>query len=47
MEININFSDFWPGFNKEDNYFYNLLKERFEVKISDNPDYLFFSILLF
>ena len=44
MEININFSDFWPGFNKEDNYFYNLLKERFEVKISNNPDYLFFSI---
>jgi len=42
--ININFTDFWGGFNKTDNYFYNLLKEEFDVRISNNPDYLFFSI---
>jgi hypothetical protein len=44
-KIKINFTDFWGGFNKTDNYFYNLLKEEFDVEISEiNPDYLFFSI---
>lgn len=43
-KIKIDFSDFWGGFNKTDNYFYNLLKEEFDVEISSNPDYLFFSV---
>jgi len=43
-KIKINFSDFWGGFNRTDNYFYNLLKEEFDVEISNNPDYLFFSL---
>ena len=43
-KIKIDFSDFWGGFNKTDNYFYNLLKEEFDVEISDKPDYLFFSV---
>lgn len=42
--IKINFSDFWGGFNPTDNYFYNLLIQEFDVEISSNPDYLFFSI---
>ena len=42
--IKIDFSDFWGGFDKTDNYFYNLLKEEFDVEISNNPDYLFFSL---
>lgn len=42
--ITINFSDFWPGFNPYDNYFYNLLKEEFNVEISNKPDFLFFSL---
>jgi hypothetical protein len=42
--IKINFSDWWGGFNKTDNYFYNLLKDNYNIIISDNPDYLFFSI---
>jgi len=42
--IKIDFSDFWDGFNKNDNYFYNLLKDEFNVVISNNPDYLFFSV---
>ena len=42
--IKINFTDFWGGFDKTNNYFYNLLKEEFDVEISNNPDYLFFSI---
>jgi len=43
-KIKIDFSDFWGGYNKTDNYFYNLLKEDFDIEISSNPDYLFFSI---
>jgi hypothetical protein len=42
--IKINFSDFWGGFDKTDNYFYNLLKEEFDIEISNSPDYLFFSV---
>ncbi len=42
--IKIDFSDFWPGFDKTNNYFYNLLKDEFKVEISSNPDYLFFSV---
>lgn len=43
-KIKIDFSDFWGGFDKTNNYFYNLLNEEFDVVITDNPDYLFFSI---
>ena len=43
-KISINFIDFWMGFNPHDNYFTNLLKEEFDVEISSNPDYLFYSI---
>lgn len=43
-KIKIDFSDFWGGFDKTDNYFYNLLKEEFDIEISSNPDYLFFSL---
>jgi len=43
-KIKIEFCDWWSGFDKTNNYFYNLLKEEFDVIISDNPDYLFFSV---
>ena len=43
-KIKIDFSDFWGGFNKTDNYFFNLLKDEFEIEITNNPDYLFFSV---
>lgn len=43
-KIKIDFSDFWGGFDKTNNYFYNLLKEEFDVIITDNPDYLFLSV---
>ena len=45
-KIKIDFSDFWGGYNKTDNYFYNLLKEDFDVEISSNPDFLFFSFYI-
>lgn len=43
-KIKINFTDFWGGFNKNDNYFYNILSKNYDVEISDNPDYLFYSV---
>ncbi len=42
--LKINFTDFWHGFVKEDNYFYNLLSGKYQVVIDENnPDILFFS----
>ena len=41
--IKIQFVDFWDGFNKHDNEFVTVLKEKYEVNLSDNPDYLFYS----
>lgn len=43
-KIKIDFSDWWPGFDKTNNYFYNLLRDEFEIDISNNPDYIFFSV---
>lgn len=42
--IKINFVDFWPGFDKSNNYFYNLLLKEFNIEISNSPDYLFYSL---
>ena len=33
-KIKIEFCDWWPGFDKTNNYFYNLLKEEFEVSMA-------------
>lgn len=41
--IKINFCDWWSNFNKENNRFINLLKKHYNVEISDNPDFLFYS----
>lgn len=40
--VHIDFCDFHPGFPKTDNFYYHLLCERFEVRICDQPDFLFF-----
>lgn len=42
-EIKINFVDFWTGFDKENNYFFNLLTKKYKVRIDENPDLLFYS----
>lgn len=41
--VKINFADFWAHFDKQDNYFINLLRKRFNVEISDNPEFLIYS----
>lgn len=42
-KIKINFVDFFRGFDKENNQFTNILRERYDVEISDTPDYIFYS----
>lgn len=42
-KIKINFIDFWEGFNKVDNYFYNLLSTKYSVIIDDKPDIIIYS----
>ena len=46
MIYEIDFCDFWDGFDKEDNYFINVLRKIYgnkNVVISDKPEFLFFS----
>lgn len=42
-EIKVNFVDFWPGFDKTNNYFFNLLVQKYKVSIDENPEILFYS----
>jgi hypothetical protein len=42
--LRINFADFWPNFDKTDNYFYWMLSQKYNVEISDQPELLFFSV---
>ena len=42
-QIRIDFCDFWPGFDRFDNFFTRVLRERFDVKIVSDPDFLIHS----
>ncbi len=42
--IKIDFKYFFEGFDKEDNFFTNCLRKEYNVIISDNPDYMFYSV---
>jgi hypothetical protein len=41
--IRIDFCDFWRYLDKHDNFFYNLLSERFELTVCERPDFLIYS----
>lgn len=43
--IKIKFIGFWAGFDETDNLFYNILKDKYTVELSDDPDFLFVSCL--
>ena len=45
QKIKINFCGFWSSFKKENNMLYNILSKRYNVEISENPDYVFVSPL--
>jgi len=42
-QINIDFTDFGHGQPKEEYYFFTLLRERFPVRVTDDPDFLIYS----
>lgn len=45
MKLRINFCDMAKDFNKDDNYFVNIIKKHFEgYEISETPDFLFYSV---
>jgi hypothetical protein len=41
--IRVDFADFWPGFDKADNWLVDTLGVRFDVVVTDEPDVLFYS----
>jgi len=44
-KLTLDFVDFWPNFNKTDNYFYHLLNQEYDIAITnDKPDLLFHSV---
>jgi hypothetical protein len=44
-DLKINFVDYWPGYDKRNNYFYHLLSTEYNVLIDEeDPDLLFFSV---
>jgi hypothetical protein len=42
--LKINFSDFWAGFDFKNNYFYNILSDRYNIELSESPDLLIYSL---
>ena len=42
--IKIKFVDFWPEFDIARNVFLDILKEKYNVLLSDNPDYIIYSV---
>lgn len=42
-KIKIKFVDFYGGFNQDSNDFIDALKQKYEVEISNNPDYIIYS----
>lgn len=42
-KLDINFENFWPHFNKEENIFTNLLSKHYDVNISRDPQLLIFT----
>jgi hypothetical protein len=43
-KIKINFKYFWEGFDPKNNFFYNFLSQDYDVVISEDPDYMFYSV---
>lgn len=43
-EIHIKFVDFWNGFDGKDNFIYEILSEKYNVILSDQPQYLIYSL---
>lgn len=42
--IRVKFCSFWEDFNIEDNFLLDVLKQKYNIEFSENPDFLFYSI---
>lgn len=42
--VKVAFAKFWPGFDPQDNLFVELLRKSYTVELSEQPDYVFFSV---
>ena len=43
ITLKINFVDFWEPFEKKNNFFYHLISKWYDIEITEDPDFLFFS----
>lgn len=43
--IKLDFIGFWPNFNKYDNFITSILRERYHIEITDQPDFVIASVL--
>ncbi|MCC6231908.1 MAG: hypothetical protein IT580_04650 [Verrucomicrobiales bacterium] len=41
--LRIDFCSFWDGFDKTNNWFWHTLRQRFDLELSDQPEFLFYS----
>jgi alpha(1,3/1,4) fucosyltransferase len=42
-KLRVNFCNFWPAFSKTDNFFTEVLRTRYDVEVSDRPDFLIYT----
>ncbi len=40
----LDFADFWPGFDKQDNWLTGVLRQRFDVQLSSTPEVVIYSV---
>lgn len=43
-KIKLRFTDFWVDLNNAESVFYKLLSNRYDIELSDNPDYIIYSV---
>lgn len=43
-KIKLKYVDFWPGFDEKENYFSHLISESFAIELSDDPDFIIYSV---
>lgn len=43
-DIKVKFVDFWPNYDPKEHFLYQALEKKYNVILSDEPDYLFFSV---
>ncbi|MBR4981581.1 MAG: hypothetical protein IKY94_03360 [Lachnospiraceae bacterium] len=43
-KIKIKFTDFWPGFDSYNNFILEKFSDKYDIEISDEPDYVIYSV---